>query len=411
MTEPPSGRPARYTRVLFVGLLLVALWLVARYLWGILLPFLLAYLLARPIRPLVDRLTGGRREGGTRAPKSSAFPPTAAPLANPPGGEGGTDPAPTACRRREGHLPRGVVAGVLVALLTGGTLTLVISGVRRGLNELTRLAEELARDREGVLASLSALLERARSVSAHIPLLRRFEDAPGYADLCARLDLLVGDGIDRLAKTAATRLSGTAVAFAEALPAAFVFVTVLLLAAGYFAADDGRLSAGAWRVATRLLPPSVTDALPPLGRRLSRLGKGYLRACGLLGLLTFLEAFIGLSVLRIRYAFLLAVLIALVDTLPLLGTGVILIPWGLGALLLGHPALGVGLLILYGICTILRQLLEPRLLGQGLGLHPLLSLFAMYAGLRLFGIWGMLAGPFVAALVKVSLGEGDWQAS
>ena len=110
--------------------------------------------------------------------------------------------------------------------------------------------------------------------------------------------------------------------------------------------------------------------------------------------------------MRIPYAFIIALLLAVVDLLPLLGTGVILIPWALICLLLGQVKLGIGLLALYGVTTLVRQVLEPKLIGDGLGLHPLLSLFSMYAGLRLFGVWGMITAPLVTAGVRAVFGGG-----
>ncbi|MBQ9151486.1 MAG: AI-2E family transporter, partial [Clostridia bacterium] len=126
--------------------------------------------------------------------------------------------------------------------------------------------------------------------------------------------------------------------------------------------------------------------------------------CLLLGLLTFCLSFIGLALLRVPYAFILALLLAVVDLLPLLGTGIILIPWALVCLLLGQVKLGIGLLVLYAVATLVRQILEPKLIGDGLGLHPLVSLLSMYAGLRLFGVWGMILAPLVAAGVRAVVG-------
>jgi sporulation integral membrane protein YtvI len=189
------------------------------------------------------------------------------------------------------------------------------------------------------------------------------------------------------------------------IPAAFIFITVTLLACYYFTADNGALKRSLSVGLARLTPLPLRDRLPPLGRRLKRLGQSYLRACLLLGLTTFLLTFIGLAVLRIPYAFLLAILLAVVDLLPLLGTGIILIPWAALCLLLGQVKLGIGLLILYGVSTLIRQILEPKLIGDGLGLHPLVSLGAMYAGLRLFGVWGMILSPLVTAAV-VSIWRG-----
>ena len=168
-----------------------------------------------------------------------------------------------------------------------------------------------------------------------------------------------------------------------------------------------RIRASLSAAVTRLTPEGLRDRLPPIGRRLRRLGKQYLRACLLLGGLTFLQMFIGLAVLGVPYAFLLALLIAAVDFLPLLGTGIILIPWAAVCFLLGQVKLGVGLLVLYGVSSVVRQVLEPKLIGDGLGLHPLLSLISMYAGLRLFGVWGMILAPLAAAGVKSVFGKNE----
>lgn len=362
MTQTPPSRPFDWQRlaaVLFctaVGAL--ALWLAFRYALGILLPFLLAWLLSRVVKPLTERL----------------------------------------CRRAP--IPRGLCAAGLVILTVGGAAGLAIAGIRRGVGELTRLVSELATDTEGLAGAVESVLSKLESVSSHIPFLRRFEDAPFYADLCASVDSLVESGVARLTEAVTARLPGAAMTVAGLVPSVFIFLTVTLLACYYFTADDGRLGKGLGAALARVVPVPLRDRLPPIGRRLRRLGRQYLRACLLLGLLTFCLCFIGLAILRVPYAFILALLLAVVDLLPLLGTGVILIPWGIICLLLGQVRLGIGLLVLYGAATLIRQVLEPKLIGEGLGLHPLVSLFSMYAGLKLFGVWGMILAPLVAAGVR-----------
>ena len=128
--------------------------------------------------------------------------------------------------------------------------------------------------------------------------------------------------------------------------------------------------------------------------------RGYLRAYLLLFLLTFSEVLIGLLILRQHYAFLIALLVAVVDILPVLGAGTVLIPWAIALLLFRQYSLGFGLLILYGVITIVRQIVEPYALGSRLGLHPLLSLLSMFTGFQVFGIPGMLLGPGVAMLIR-----------
>ena len=104
--------------------------------------------------------------------------------------------------------------------------------------------------------------------------------------------------------------------------------------------------------------------------------------------------------MKIEYSLLLAIIIAFIDILPVLGVGTVLIPWGLITLMMKDFRTGTGLLILYGIITILRQFIEPKIIGKSLGLHPLVSLISMYMGFRLFGVFGMITGPLTAMVIS-----------
>jgi predicted PurR-regulated permease PerM len=108
---------------------------------------------------------------------------------------------------------------------------------------------------------------------------------------------------------------------------------------------------------------------------------------------------IGLWVLQVDRWLALAALIAVVDAFPVLGVGTVLLPWALVCLLLGQTARGVGLTALFATIWLLRSLLEPRLVGKGIGLDPLLTLAAIYAGFRFWGIPGMILAPLLALLV------------
>lgn len=357
-TSPSLNLYRGASAVICVAAGILVLWLGFRYVLGIAAPFILAWLLSRMVKPLAGGLSARTR------------------------------------------IPRGVWAAGLVILTVGSFAGLAVSGIRRGIRELSTLAETLAADTDGLVAAIEDVMTRARSLSSRIPFLRHFENSPGYEDFCARLDGMVEEGAGRLVSGITARLPNAAMTVAGWVPEAFIFITVTLLACYYFSADNGRIGQAVGRLILRLTPVSLQDRVLPLGRRLRRLGRQYLRACFLLGMLTFLQMFIGLALLRIPYAFILAFFIALVDFLPLLGTGIILIPWAAVCLLFGEIRLGIGLLILYAISSVIRQILEPKLIGEGLGLPPLLSLAAMYGGLRLFGVWGMLLAPLVTAGVK-----------
>ena len=110
--------------------------------------------------------------------------------------------------------------------------------------------------------------------------------------------------------------------------------------------------------------------------------------------------FIGLLILGVEYAFLLALLVAIADLLPVIGVGTVMVPWSVILLLGRNFYLGFGILILYLAIELMRQITEPKLVGKSLGLHPLLMLFSTYAGFYLFGLLGMILAPILTLFAK-----------
>ena len=130
------------------------------------------------------------------------------------------------------------------------------------------------------------------------------------------------------------------------------------------------------------------------------------RAYGLIMFITFCENFIGLSILNLigvmdnNYVFVIAIGIAIFDILPVAGSGGILIPWALVALVTGNVGQCIGLLVIYAIITVVRQYIEPKIVGNSLGVHPLVTLAGLYFGLKLFGFMGMFIVPICVMTVK-----------
>ena len=142
----------------------------------------------------------------------------------------------------------------------------------------------------------------------------------------------------------------------------------------------------------------IRPILDTLSRLKSALGgwlKAQLKLCGV----TFLVTAAGLLLLRVEHGILWAAVIALVDAVPILGAGTALIPWSLVSFLQGDRVLAFGLLGIYGAAAVTRSVLEPKLLGRQLGLDPLLTLAALYAGYRLWGFGGMIFAPMLAVTV------------
>lgn len=134
--------------------------------------------------------------------------------------------------------------------------------------------------------------------------------------------------------------------------------------------------------------------LPLLSRVRHALG-GFLKAQLKLSVLCFGILLCGFFLLRIPYAPILALFAALVDAIPVLGTGTVLIPWSLVSFLQGDQAQAIGLLGIYAVAFLSRTVLEPRLVGDQLGLDPLMTLVALYAGYRVWGFGGMLLSPLL----------------
>ena len=127
---------------------------------------------------------------------------------------------------------------------------------------------------------------------------------------------------------------------------------------------------------------------------------GYIKTQLILMIYTFAITFIGLMVLRSPFALLLSVIIAIIDALPFFGSGFILWPGAIIHLILGSPKLAIGYMVIYAAVQIMRQIMQPKILGTQIGLHPLLTLFSMYFGYKCIGFWGLLLGPVIAVMLQ-----------
>ena len=132
---------------------------------------------------------------------------------------------------------------------------------------------------------------------------------------------------------------------------------------------------------------------------------GYLKAEATLILVSFIISLIGLYLLRIigfnvPYPLLMALFIGFVDALPILGSGTVMIPWAIICGINGDLKLGIAIIVLLIIMSVVRQILEPKLVSKNIGVHPIFTLIAMYTGFKFIGVFGLLIGPIVLIIVK-----------
>jgi len=180
------------------------------------------------------------------------------------------------------------------------------------------------------------------------------------------------------------------------LPNIFMTIILTILSTFFFIKDK------------RLIRSSVFDKAPVWlknnmniirSRLFGALG-GYLKAQAIIMSATCTIAIVGLAILRSPYALMMGILISVIDALPVFGSGFVLWPWIVLSLIMGDFPFAIGLAIIYGCIFVTRQFLEPKVLGTQIGLHPLLTLMSMYAGVRIFNLFGFLIGPMVVLVIK-----------
>lgn len=325
-----------------------------RYALPLLVPFLIAWLLSLIVRPMADRLA------------------------------------------RQFHLSKKLCAVVLLVLILGGAVFLLCASVSRLILELQHLLERLLAEGGDLEGTVRNSIDFFEAVTSRIGFLRRIEAGERFASFREYFNDMVADMISNFLNS----LTGGIPAFVgrvlSSLPSVILVTVITVISGFYFCIDGERITAAIGG----LLPMGIRRRIPSWKERLKSVSWKYMRAYLFLLALTFAELFLGFSILRIDYAFLLAIVVAVVDMLPILGVGTVLVPWAVVLLLRKNFYLGFGLLILYFAVLVLRQILEPRLVGNSLGLHPLLTLFASYAGWQLLGFLGMVLGPMLALLGK-----------
>lgn len=293
------------------------------------------------------------------------------------------------------HLPKWLWVLLLLMLGLGSIAGVLCVAVDRLIFETGELMSQLG---EVHAADISAMID---SVLERWPLLNELVGAGGEAR--ERLIAMLVDSLSGILTQLGSWLSTVALRAVSGLPSGLLALTVTIVACFYFTLQLEAIHAAL----SSLLPERTREAMSggsenqSMSRRVTRgLGRWF-RAYMILFLMTFGELFIGFVILGVDYSMLVALLVAVVDLLPVLGTGTVLVPWGVWCLITGGVGRGIGLLVLYGVITVVRQVAEPHIVGGSFGMHPLVSLIAMYVGFRLFGVVGMIVFPALVVLLGI----------
>ncbi len=268
------------------------------------------------------------------------------------------------------------------------------------------LAGRLLTELTGFLKSLPQLFGWLSDVA--LPTLLAFYDR-WKALLPAFLPEMIEEGVASLGQNAvrwagslSAWITGGAWNTAAGIPTALLSLVMLVMATYYLTADRARIAG----YLHRLFPKTLMRRSRLIRASLIRALLGQMRSQLTVSLVVMFFLMVTLGVAGVRYGGIIGVLIGLADAMPVVGAGLFLIPWGIASLLAGQTGMGVTLLCLYVGAVLIRQILEPRLVGRQLGLYPLATMAAMYVGYRLLGFLGLLGGPILLQLSKAVL-EAD----
>lgn len=195
---------------------------------------------------------------------------------------------------------------------------------------------------------------------------------------------------------------------ASRIPSILIGIVVTIVLACFMTADYDLITRFIYCQFPKDKRKDLTRAKQLLKMNLGKMAKAY----ALIMVVTFTEVFAGLTILKMiglfnsSYIAVIAVVTAIVDVIPVLGTGTIVLPWAAYSFIVGNYGMGIGLLVLYVVVTVIRQIVEPKLVAGQLGLPPFVTLIAMYLGLKIFGVLGVFVLPIIAIMLKLLNDEG-----
>ncbi|MBP2002533.1 sporulation integral membrane protein YtvI [Paenibacillus shirakamiensis] len=337
----------RMLRGLWVLCIIVFIFLAVYWLFPLIYPFLIAWVIAYAMNPFVGML------------------------------------------QRKAHLPKWLAVTLSILLFFGGTALVLSAVVTRLVKEIIKLTESFdlhIEEWKGFFMNWA----QSDGIQNVIGEINNFiQNNPDYQSTITQNINKTTETISTVVTRFVTGFLNGVVSLLTSLPNLGVILIVVILATFFISKGWDRHV----RTFTGWMPVPLRKTISDVWGDLQKALFGYLRAQFIMISITAVIVFIGLLILGVDSAFALAILIGFVDLLPYLGVGTIMVPWLIYTYMSGDIRLGIGLSIVYGIILIARQVIEPKVLASSVGLDPLPTLIGMFVGLKLFGVVGLIIGP------------------
>lgn len=317
---------------------------------------------------------------------------------------------PVNALHQKAKLPRGITGTVLVLLIVGAAGTLIGLAGARAVDPVQSFISFLASKLESIPSLITSVQNELLSFAANLPdaLAGAVTDAiSGFS--ADRLMDSIGEALttDNLFNALKTPLSG-AWSTVRQLPSFLVAVLITIISACFLTKDYGVVRDFIMRQVSEHSRQKISRAKKLVAFSIGKIVKSYL----LIILITTCELSIGLFVLKLLgfynsgYIIGISVIIALIDIVPVLGTGTVLIPWAVISLITDNTGMGIGLIVVYAIISVIRQIIEPKLVAGQFDLPAIVTIASMYIGTKIFGAIGLFLLPLTVIVIKLLADEG-----
>lgn len=278
---------------------------------------------------------------------------------------------------------------IIIGVLTAVVLLIYLAGSRLW-REIAVLIQDLPEMYEELEQGLGEIGNSTRGIFERLPA----GIQNGWHMFTSNLDESVGGIMGKISEPTVTAAGN----FAKKIPSVLIATIVTFISAYFFIAERDEVIS--W--SKKVMPDAIVKRMTMVVDNLKYAVGGYFKAQMKIMVVVFFLLLVGFLILGVHFNFLLALLIAFLDFLPFFGTGTALIPWALYKFMTGDYKMTAGLLILYGITQLVRQLIQPKLVGDSMGMKPLVTLVFLYVGYRAGGVFGMIfAVP--AGLIAINL--------
>lgn len=318
---------------------------IIKFCLGIIIPFVIAYIFALAINPLMRKM----------------------------------------CNKLK--IPRTAAAIFIIVVILGGLGSIIFWVILQIINELKEVYQEIIYNHDSIIRAIENIKDSFQGFYDAMPTqiqttMRSLSDS-----IYATFDKFVNQNSAPIVHSAGN--------IAKSLPKILITSIVFILALFFMISDFETVN----NAVKKPFSNKTKKKFMLLSHQIKVYLGGYVKAQAIIMSVVFVVLSIGLTLINIPYAMLIALGIALLDALPIFGSGAVLWPWSIIGFISGNLRIGFGMIVMYVIIMVVRQSIEPKIVSKNIGMNPILTLMSMYTGFKAIGVGGMILGPITLIII------------